>query len=230
MADKNVAIRKRQQIENASKNMFIWVAVAAAVVGASAVISYSMFERIDFNNRVIGTKNQTVSNLKYNNSIVEKLKENVRIRNTDEALLATPRLDGAEPISVILDALPSQPNSSALGASLQQKLLNVEGVTLDSLTVNPIAGVEDTGEEGASTESTAEANEISFSFVVNTPAAGGADRLRSVLRNLERSIRVINAKNVTIEQLNDRITMNVEGVAYYQPATDVKLQTKEIKP
>src|SRR5690242_6343155 len=120
MAD-NVAIRKRQQIENAGKTMFLWVAISAAVVGLAGVLSASMFERIAFNQKVINAKNKTVDNLKKDNAAVDELKRNVRVRNTDQALADTPRLDGSEPISVVLDALPSNANSSALGASLQQK-------------------------------------------------------------------------------------------------------------
>ena len=48
MPDKNVALRKRQQIENANRTMFTWVAAAAAVVGISIVISVSLFQTIDF--------------------------------------------------------------------------------------------------------------------------------------------------------------------------------------
>lgn len=223
--DKNVALRKRQQIENASKTMFLWVAGAAAIVGIALVLSFSLFERISFNQRVISEKNDTATTLHKNNETIEELKENIRVLNTNEALVDTPRAEDSEPISAILDGLPSTANSSALGASLQQKLLVSGGVSIDSLTVDPIAGVED-DEDG---DSGAGDNEITFQFVVSA-GAGQADGLKQILRNIEKSIRVIDLTSLTIEQQNDKITLSAEGRAFYQPEKDVKLTEKVVRP
>ena len=228
----NVAIRKRQQIENAGKAMFLWVAAAAAVLGIAVVLSISLFERIAYNQKVIGAMTDTANTLRENNAVVDQLKDNVRVMNTNQALADTPRLEGTEPLSVILDALPSNPNSSALGASLQQKLLNGDGVKIENLIVNPIAGAEDSGTDAEATESTstteAGENEITFSFTISTPTSGGADRLRDALRKLERSIRVVNLTSVSVEQQNNTITLSAEGKAYYQPEVKVELKEKEI--
>lgn len=228
MADKNVALRKRQQIENASKTMFLWVAGAAAIVGIALVLSFSLFERISFNQRVINEKNETASTLHKNNEIVNELKENIRVLNTNEALVDTPRVEDSEPISAILDGLPASPNSSALGASLQQKLLVGGGVSIDSLTVDPIAGVEDDDDSGSG-EGEGGENEITFQFVV-TAGAGQADALKQILRNIEKSIRVIDLTSVTIEQQNNTIALSAEGRAYYQPEKSVELSEKAVRP
>lgn len=223
--DKNVALRKRQQIENASKTMFLWVAGAAAIVGIALVLSFSLFERITFNQRVIGEKNETATTLRKNNEVVEELKENIRVLNTNEALVDTPRVEDSEPISAILDGLPSTANSSALGASLQQKLLVGGGVSIDSLTVDPIAGVEDDDDGDAETGD----NEITFQFVVSA-SAGQADGLKKILRNIESSIRVIDLISVTIEQQNNKITLSAKGRAFYQPEKKVELSEKVVRP
>ncbi len=221
------ALRKRQQIENAGKKMFLWVAGAAALVGLCAVLSVSLFERITFRQDVINAKNETVGNLKDNIEVAGELKKQVRVLNTNQELLATPRLEGAEPLSTILDALPSNANSSALGASLQQKLLNEGGVSIETLTVSPVAGVEDNGESTGSGSEVGE-GEIGFQFSVST-ATGGADRLREVLRRLERSIRTIDLTSVTIEQQGSKLTLTAEGRAFYQPATKVELKEESIE-
>ena len=223
------ALRKRQQIENAGKNMFLWVAGAAALVGICGVLSMSLIERIVFRQNVISAKNETVGNLESNIKVADDLKKQVRVLNTNPALLATPRLENAEPLSVILDALPSNANSSALGASLQQKLLNEGGIAIDSLTVNPIAGVEDNGESGSIGGSEVAEGQIGFQFSVST-ASGGADRLKDVLRRLERSVRTIDLTSVTIEQQGNKLTLTAEGVAFYQPATNVELKNKGCRP
>lgn len=221
---KNVAIRKRQQIESANKVMFTWVAAAAVIVGVASVVSVSLYERLTFNQKVINEINTTVGVLRENNSVVEDLKDNVRLRNTDQALLSTPRIGSAQPISVVLDALPSNPNSSALGASLQQKLLQVNGLTIESLTVDPIAGVEDSG-DGATDESSS----ITFKFVVSASANNTA-AITSVLDNIERSIRPIDITTLSVERQSDRITLSADGRSFYLPEKKVELKTKEIKP
>jgi len=222
MAENTPALRKRQQIENANKTMFIWVAIAAAIVGIAAVISVSLFGRIAFRQEVINEKNKTVSTLQKNNKVADDLKKQIRILNTNQALLDTPR-------SVILDALPSTANSSALGASLQQKLLNVDGVSIDTLVVDPISGVESNGENTVALSNAS--NVITFRFTVST-AGGNEAKMQEVLKNIERSIRVINLTSVSIEQQGGggKITMSVEGEAYFQPASTVKLKEKSIKP
>lgn len=215
----NVAVRKRQQIESTNRVMFTWVAVAAAVIGIALVVSFSLFQRLLFNQKVINEKNQTVANLQHNNKIVEELRQNARVLNTNSALLETPRPDGAEPISVVLDALPAQANSSALGASLQKKLLT--NVAIDSLTVNPV-GAEEGGEDSSSGT-----QEIGFTFTVSS---NNANDIKAVLRNLELSIRTITVQSLSIEQRSRTISLSVKGVAYYAPEVKVELEEKRIKP
>ncbi len=227
MGDKNIALRKRQQIENAGKTMFLWVAGAAAIVGLALVLSFSLFERITFNQKVIDEKNETASTLRENNELVEELKENIRVLNTDQGLVDTPRVEDSEPISAILDGLPSRANSSALGASLQQKLLVNGGVSIDSLVVDPIAGVEDDEDS----DSEAGENEITFQFVISAAAGqSGEQAMREVLRNIEKSIRVIDLASLTIEQSNNKITLSAEGRAFYQPEKKVELSEKAVRP
>jgi hypothetical protein len=230
MADNgSQALRKRQQIQKAGKNMFLWVAGAAVILGVCVVLALSLFERISYRQTVINEKNSTVSTLKSNIEVAEELKTKIRVLNTNQALLDTPRLSDTEPVSVILDALPSTANSSALGASLQQNLLTGNGVTIESLTVNPVPGVEDLGDTGSSSSSGEETeyNQISFSFTVSVKS-GQASVLQDMLKRVERSIRTINLTSVVIERQGSKITLKANGVAYYQPAVQAQLQDKTI--
>jgi len=220
MANTEVGLRKRQQIEKTGKVMFTWIVVASALVAVALVVSFSIVERLMFNQRIIGVKSATSSNLKNNNEIVEQLRENVRVINTNQDLLNTQRAESVEPVSVVLDALPAQANSSALGASLQKKLL--KGVTIESLVVDPIA--EENGQL-----SVAGRNEILFSFIVSAPASE-VDKIKDVIRKLEQSIRTINVRTIGIEQRSSRITLSVDAVAYYAPETTVDLKTTLKKP
>lgn len=225
--DKNAALRKRQQIEKAGRTMFIWVAASSAIVGVAAVLSISLFQQLLFNQKVIHEKNVTVGNLRSNNDTVSKLKDNVRVLNTNQNLIDTPRLEGAEPISVVLDALPSQPNSLALGASLEQRLLKVDGVNIESLVVDPISGIE--GDSSASSSEGLDENQIGFRFTI-TADESKIDALREALRNLEASVRAIDMTSITVERQGTRISLTGQGHAFYLPEKKVELSEKSVKP
>lgn len=222
MADeKAVSLRKRQQIENTSKTMFMWVAIAAAVVAIAAVLSYSLVQRLSFNQAVLNKKGETVSNLRNNNEVAEELRASIREKNTNQALLDTPRGDGAEPLAVVLDALPDRPNTSALGASLQQKLLKIDGVTLESLPIDAAGGEADQDATTTTDSTETGENTIPFAFEVSSSDIG---KIKEVLRNLERSIRVFNPQVVSMQWSEGKISLNVKGVVYYSPEVKVELK------
>lgn len=223
MGDKSAGLRKRQQIDKTGRTMFTWVAIASAVLAISIVVSIALLERAAFNQTVIGIKNETAANLKNNNEIVEPLRDQVRLRNTDQALIDTPRPDGAEPLSVVLDALPATANSAAFGASLQKKLLS--GVSIDSLRIEPIA--DEDSAQATPKENTV--REIPFAFTVSAPSSD-INKIKAIQRNLERSIRTIKVDTVTIEQRSSTVTLTVKGVGYYTSETTVELQTESITP
>jgi len=133
-------------------------------------------------------------------------------------------------IQVILDALPSGANSLALGASLQNVLLSgISGLTLDSLQVNPVAGVESLGDNGSVSDNIAtqpsSQNQITFQFSVN----GDDTALQQVLVNLEKSIRTIDVTSLNIESQGETQMMTVQARAYYEPAVNLNLTNEVIK-
>ena len=226
------AIRKRQQIAKANRMMFIWVAAVSGVVGIALVISLFLLQKAWFNEKVLAEKGNTASTLTKNNQVVGELKDQIRVLNTNEALKSA-MIDGeTQPVQVVLDALPSDANSSALGSSLQEKLLNDSALTIDSLNVDPVVGVEsqsdDSVQDASSSETTGE-NQITFRFVVSTDV-NNASALKSLLQRLERSIRAIDISTLTIETQGNRLVLTVEGRAFYEPAKTVELKEKAVKP
>lgn len=220
MQKSDSALRKRQQIANANKMMFLWVAAVSVVVGITVVLSIFLFQRLVFNEKVLGKKQDTVSTLVANNKAVSKLEDNIRLLNTDQALLDSRAKPDDKPLQVILDALPADANSSALGASLQNVLLPGNGISIDSLTVNPV--------NDSSTDSTASGS-MEFSFTVSTPA-GQIDSLRDLLRRLERSIRAIDVTALTVEMQGTKVILSVTAKAFYEPAKTVELKNETVKP
>jgi hypothetical protein len=235
MATGDTALRKRQQIANANRMMFLWVAAVSVVVGIAAVLSLFLVQKALFNEKVLAEKDKTASTLVKNNKAIDELKNQVRVLNTNQALKDSMAPGETQPIQVVLDALPSEANSSALGASLQEKFLNDGALKLESLNVDPVVGVEsqsDQNVQDASSSSTGTAvgqNQITFRFAVSSDLAN-ANALKDLLQRMERSIRTIDITSLTVETQGTRLVLTVEGHAFYEPAKSVELKDKTVKP
>ena len=230
MQPKGPAIRKRSQIARANRMMFLWVAGVSIVFGVSLVGVIFLTQMLFFNERVLFEKNKTVSTLEKNNSNVTLLNDNVRVLNTNQALIDSKSNSDDQAIQVILDALPSEANSLALGASLQNKLLfGIEGLTLNSLQVDQVAGIESLNMNesivDASSGSSNSQNVITFRFSVN----GNETALKKALLNLESSIRTIDIISLKIESQGATRMLTVQARAYYEPARTVQLRDKTVK-
>lgn len=229
MKPNDVAIRKRTQISKASRTMFLWIAVASALVGIAVVVSIFLAQKLIFNEKVLAEKQKTVSTLEKNNKIIPSLQDSIRVLDTNEALKSVKANETDQTIQVILDALPATANSNALGASLQNKLLaGIQGLTIDTLQVDPVIGVETAVDDStvtAGTEGETE-NAITFQFKVT----GGQDALKQVLTNLERSIRTVEVLSVRIETLGSTQEMTVSARAFYEPKTTLVLTEKKVSP
>jgi hypothetical protein len=230
MQPKGVAIRKRAQIALANRVMFLWVAGVSVIFGVSLVGTIFLTQMLLFNERVLSEKSRTISTLDKNNSNVKELEKQVNVLNTNQALINAKSRPDDQPVQVILDALPSDANSLALGASLQNKLLaGIPGLTLTSLQVDPVAGIETLNDDIVAVNNTSTLvdlqNEITFRFAVN----GDESALKQVLVNLENSIRTIDVTLLKIESQGATRMLSVQGRAFYEPARDVKLKNIVVK-
>jgi hypothetical protein len=217
MSTQDTAIRKRQQIANANRMMLIWVAAISAIVGIAIVASIFLLQKAWFNEKVLAEKGKTASTLTENN----------------EALKASMAQGEDQPIQVVLDALPSDVNSSAFGSSLQEKFLSDPKLAIESLVVDPVAGVESQNDENiedaSSDADSSGENQITFRFAVSSDV-NDANALKSLLQKLERSIRAIDITMMTVETQGNRLVLTVDGHAFYEPAKTVELQDKVVKP
>lgn len=230
MQPNNAALRKRTQIAKANRMMFLWIAVSAALIGCALVVSFFLAQKLFYNEKVLSEKDKTISILKNNNDIVDELETQVRALDASEVLAAVKARPTDQAIQVILDALPSEANSLALGASLQTKLLaGIDGLLIESLQVDPVIGVESLQDELSSEDAslaTDSANQITFQFSVS----GTQNALNQVLTNLERSIRAIDVMTLRIESQGTTQLMTVQARAFYEPAKTIQLQDKVVKP
>lgn len=219
-------IRKRHQIKQANRTMFLWVAGMSIVVGVSIVLMIFLVQKIWFGEKVLAEMGKTVTTLDKNLAAVSDLRDEIRVLNTNEALLST-RLDqSGSPLQSVLDALPADANSTALASSLQTKLLaGVPGIILDAINVVPADGLETTNENSVTTE----AGELAFSFSVSADS-NNYNALKQVLEKLEKSIRPLKLNTVSVESQGNRVVLSASGVSYFDPAKTVQLKDKVVKP
>ena len=229
MNPNDASIRKRVQIAKTNKMMFLWIAIASAIVGMAVVVSIFLAQRLVYNEKVLAKKQETITTLEANLDAVDTLKEEILKLDANSALLATRAGGEDQAIQVILDALPSEANSLALGASLQKNLLNgIDGLTLESLSVTPVQGVEVVDDSSVVDESSTTgdgSNSISFSFTVT----GDQNATKQALLKLEKSIRTIEIVSLRIDGGSDGITeMTVDGRAFYEPEKTLELTEEPV--
>ena len=226
----DAALRKRQQIAKSNRTMFLWVAGASILVGTALVVAWFMGQKIVFNQQVLAEKQSTISTLEKNNEAIHDLKDNIRALEANEYLNNAKAKSDDKALQVVLDALPADANSLALGASLQKKFIdNTSGLRLEALAVDPVSGVENTSSESSDDddEDSENTNTVGFRMTVS---AADATTLKELLTKFERSIRVIDINALTLESTDSRLNMTIDGQAYYEPARVIELKDKVVKP
>lgn len=222
MAVPQPGMKKRQVIANSNRTMFLWIAVISAFVGVCAVVAYFLFQQIIFRGKVAGELENTARILDQNNKNANSLIQNVQVLETNAALNSVKANADEKALQVVLDALPADPNTLALGASLQQSLTSgIKGLSVESLVVVPYS------DDASSITAGTQQNTLPFILSVRSK---DANALKELLRKFERSIRTIDIDSMTVERSDNGYTMTVQAHAYYQPATTVELTDKVVKP
>lgn len=218
LTKKTTAIRKQQKIQQSNKTMFIWIALMSAVVGVCLIVSWFLYQQLAFKTMVVNAKKDTLTALENNVENADELVANVRKFETDKSLNSLKADPEDRALQVILDALPTTDNRYALGASIQKRLAdNLEGVGVERLTV---------GDEVLSSDLST--GKIPFKLIVNS---ADASKLQELLLRFEQSIRTINVVSVSLERpSDDKLTLTIEGEAFYEPETTIELGKETIKP
>ncbi|MCA0228211.1 hypothetical protein LCH21_02040 [Patescibacteria group bacterium] len=227
MAAPQPGMKKRQIIANSNRTMFFWVAGMSAIVGVCAVASIFLVQQLAFKTKVTVELNKTLSVVTKNNKVANQLIENVRLRGTDASLSSIKAQPDDQALQVVLDAMPADENTLALGSSLQQKLIGtVDGVTIESLAVDPPVSADYTV-VNSSVSASDGPQKMTFTTTVS---ATDPNLLKELLVKLERSIRVIDVDDLMLEKGATKYTMTLKAHAYYMPATSVELTDKVVKP
>lgn len=217
-----IIVRKQTLIAKTKRTVFAWVIGASSLIGASVVLMIILVQVLIFNEKVLNEKGKTTQQLRDNITAAKELKGSVSVLNANRELRVVRTSDNTPPLQSVLDALPADANDLALGASLQNKLLNdIPGVRVESVTLSGESAGEGTTEAGGGAQPLSQSFSLSIS---GTPEA-----LRSALERLERSIRAVDIQTVSATSHENRVTLQMTGAVSYLPPTKVEMSTKDVK-
>jgi hypothetical protein len=253
MSAKEVAIRKRAQIDKATQIMLLAVGAASVVLGCSAVLSVYFVRYMNFNAGVIGEQDQIIEDFKEAQNNVTQLTQNIGALAEDENLEVVARAResrcmglGDRPadmtssiglaricsaLRVIPDALPSVSNPEAVFASLNKLFLETRNEAGEPVEPDVIAPGGNSGNHGITLEPGLRMVPVTL-MIENTTATA-----RAVLDTIERSIRNYDIMTVIIGWRGggsgssadaEIIEMRGEAVAYHADMIEVVLQERVI--
>ena len=254
MSEENAltGIKKRQQITNTRKQVFTWVALAAALVVICLVVGWNLMQRINYQNKVNRDVGKTAQTMHDNVEAADKLIKNVNALKANAALsLPNLKADDSTVFQVVIDALPTEDDSVALSSSLQNKILSKSGVTIEQINVDTTesdsssdSSSSSSSSSGSSSSSSGSSSSSSKSGVskaddIQFPVAkpitfrvslvGSFDSVKSALQDIESTIRPITITKLTIDGSDDKLNATIEAQTYYSSKVNFKLGKKEIQ-
>lgn len=222
-------MKKRQQINSANKTMFLWIIIASVMLSVCLVVSQFLIKEFLYNAKVLGAMQQTNKTLLDNDKKFTNLKTEVNKLVSDQNLTNLRVEDSDTALQVIIDALPTEDDRAALGASLQQVILNQSGVSVDSLDVMGVSSGSSTSSDAATGTtatggSAASPQSIQFSMTL----VGTYDQIKQSLHDINRSIRPFDINNIKLEGSGDKIKASISATTYFMPAKSVQLREEKV--
>lgn len=220
-------VKKRQQIAGTRKEVLMWVAIASAVVVICLVVGMNIFQRIQYQMKVNAEISKTAKTMEANVKAVDGLIKNVNDLRANR-LLTAPGLkaDDSTVFQVVIDALPTENDSVSLSSSLQNKILNRSGVTIEQISVD--------GESSSSSNDDDEVTTSSVEFPVAQPInfrisiVGTYESIKQTLADIERTIRPIIINSLEISGTDDRLTATIQATTYYSSNVNFQVGEKEV--
>lgn len=221
-------LKKRQQITDTRKQVFVMVAAAAAAVVVCAMVGYNLFQRIQYQNKVNSELEKTAKTMDSNVKNVDTLISNINALKTDTNLtLSNLKSDDRSVFNVIIDALPTEDDSVALSSSLQHKILSRSGASIEQISVDSTSSsstaTTTTTTSGSSSFPTAQAISFRVSF------SGSYATVVSTLEDIEKTIRPISINSMTIEGSDDDLTVSINATTYYSSSVSFSLGEETIE-
>jgi hypothetical protein len=221
-------LKKRQQIENAGRSMFVWVAIASVAVSICIVMAQFLFQKWTYNNHVLSAKYKAASQLEKNITSAKQLQDAVNALVSNDALSSVKTNTDDPNTKSVLDALPSDFDATAWATSLQKAILSHSGVAIDGINVP--SDQDQTSTTGSTaTQTTATADPTPQEMKFDVTVSGSYDKIRGMLLDLERTIRPIKVTAITLDGDDAAMTATVSGVTYYQPSKTATVKQEVVK-
>lgn len=214
---------KQLAIDKDNAAIVIAVGIASFVIIFSLVACNALIKQERYQSKVIGKKKETLKVLKTNAEEVKKLETSYQaFASTPQNVLGgsstgTGDRDGENP-RLVLDALPSKYDFPGLTSSLNKLFQQYQ---LESIT-----GTDDeVAQAAAQSSSQPQPIEMPFTVVVN----GTAQNSKEILEKMEKSIRPMQVKTLTLNGQSDQLKISVSAHTYFQPQKKFEVRSEQIK-
>lgn len=217
MNAKTTGLRKRQEISSANRTMLLWVVAASVAISFLLVASQFLYQQFAYNGKVLALKNKAVAQLDDNLTNIQELKRNFNTLDVGDSNVNSRK---------VLNALPSEMDTSAFGTSIQQVVAPKSGVTLEALTIDPAnSGESDEDSEGEVVALPSTPQELRATVAVS----GNYDQVASFVRDVELVIRPIKFRTVSLSGSDSNTRATIELTTYYQPKKTVEIKKEVVK-
>jgi Tfp pilus assembly protein PilO len=206
---------KHQLIDKANTYLIVSAVIATVVVIFSVFASVELVNKMAYQNKVIGYRNDANKQLDSNISAVKEVQAAyLGFESATESMIGTPDKNS----KITLDALPSKYDFPAFITSLEY-IVTASGLT--------IGGIEATDDELNAKQ--AEINPKPIEIPFSLSATGTYDNVQKLLDNLQRSIRPFKILDVNISGESSDITIDISGLSYYQPSKELGINEQIVK-
>lgn len=224
MANGRISL-KRVGVDKTNSRILLVSGASAFLVTFFLVASYTLFNQMMYQNRVIAVKKKAVTQLDKNIKASETLMESYQefVKQPQNLIGGSPSGTGAQDGSnakLVLDALPSKYDFPALTTSIEKVLLDQKVKILN------IGGTDDTViQSGQEASGSPEPVEMLFEFTVGGDFAG----IQNVVSAMERSIRPIQVQTMEVTGDEQDLNLKVTAKTFYQPEKTLNIKMQVVK-
>lgn len=214
---------KHLQVDKANATVVAVTAIAAAVTVFCLVGSKALLDQRSFQSRVIEKKQAALDQLKENSEATTTLVTAYQefVSAPENVIKGNPSGDGerdGDNASIVLDALPSKYDFPALATSIEKILTNL------SVEIQSITGQDDEINQNSLESDVTEPVIVPFEFTVG----GNYQALQDLIVQLQRSIRPIEATEISFSSSGEDINLDFSGFTYYKPSVGVEITEETI--
>jgi hypothetical protein len=216
---------KRVLIDKANARIVAVTGVAAFIVVFALVASKTLVSQAAYQNRVIGSDKQALTQLKADISATSSLVTSYQafVNTPQNVIGGNPHGNGGKDGDngqIVLDALPSQYDFPALATSLE-KLLNSQDVQIQSIT-----GIdEELTQQSDQTSSSPQPVAMPFQVSVQ----GHYQEIQNLVGSFGKSIRPFQIQTMELSGDENNMKLTITAQTFYQPEKVLDITKKVIQ-